>query len=244
MSELLVAPCDNFAMCGDESGSAYGSPNWTTCMSCGPWFRYGFGFGKLDISTVPLACETCSQMAPSVKYPQCSHRACPACFKSVMYWDQTQHHLSRVPYGCPPCPNGCVNPTRGRQCDCYEYDSTVEAWESSFPSDELAHNLEEEKSRETPIETNGCKKCPTCDARYDRQVHGHMPTGHVIQMFHSQNTNTPTCCYECQTEVDESSDEHMTCSKCNIATYCGSACQIKHWIAGHSKECRTLIAAS
>jgi len=37
-------------------------------------------------------------------------------------------NVSPVPYGCPPCPNHCNNPEKGRQCQCVIYDNVIEAW--------------------------------------------------------------------------------------------------------------------
>ena len=169
-----MAKCVNAVVCDNEA--VLGE---TTCMNCGPWFRFGFGFGALDIADATCPCPVClADVNHDVKFPQCSHRVCASCFRKIMFWDESRYHLNPVPFGCPSCPNGCENPIRGTQCDCYEYDAVKENWEAADPVNCAAWRDAEcvsiDVSIETPDEDGayGRAACPICRAKYNRDLHG------------------------------------------------------------------------
>jgi hypothetical protein len=163
-----MSGCVNALVCGSEWEGEGPRPGEDTCMTCGPWFKMnGFGFGKLDIDETPIECPICTETEPSVRFPQCTHRVCPGCFRDIMFWDETRHHLDPLPYGCPPCPNGCENPPRGSQCYCDEYDSVKDQWKKDFPVQFQKYNDDENESIETPIDnpTLASKKVPFLSTR-------------------------------------------------------------------------------
>ena len=222
--------CVNVAVCGNDS---CGDEN--TCMTCGSWFKIsGFGFGKLDIASASGDCNICSNaMSFDVRFPQCSHRVCVQCFKDIMLFDETRQHLGKVPFGCPPCPNGCSNPVKGRQCYCEEYDAIQEAWECDHPGEHKVWNDEENKSIGKPTDdAYGKAICPFCREKYDRSLHG-FRTGYTKQIWASAEIDA--VCYVCGTP------SATRCKQCKIATYCSRDCQKQHWKAGHKHDCKTLV---
>jgi hypothetical protein len=227
----VMSKCINFAVCGDEQVI----PGENTCMACGPWFKVGgFGFGRLDIDDTLVECGVCTETAASVRFPQCKHRVCTACFRGIVFWDETRHHMSREPFGCPPCPNGCSNPAVGKQCYCESYDVVLDQWELEHPEAHAEWNAAEDKSIETPEVTYGTTKCPFCRAEYDRSLHGSM-TGYTKLM---RSSGMPPMCYVCRKPGVKK------CSRCGIAEYCGAVCQRKHWLAGHRTDCSLLRSGS
>jgi hypothetical protein len=71
-----------------------------------------------------------------------------------------------VPFGCPPCPNGCINPVKGKQCYCVNYDEILKQWEQEKPEQYKeysdAENLSIELSETTAGSVFSSKKCPLC----------------------------------------------------------------------------------
>ena len=78
-----------------------------------------------------------------------------------------------MPYGCPPCPNGCKNPEKGRQCYCEEYDKIIDQWKDFSPVnfDEWIYNerfsIDKEEDNEGSI--YGSAKCPICRKTYHKE---------------------------------------------------------------------------
>ena len=87
-----------------------------------------------------------------------------------MFFDETRYHLSHESFGCPPCPNGCVNPLRGKQCYCIAYDEIIEKWEKDFPVKSDLYGIYEDMSirrgESTEGSVFGSKKCPCCRVIY------------------------------------------------------------------------------
>ena len=175
--------CVNAAVCEHAWPEGFHEMNGNdTCMTCGPWFKFGgFGWGKLDIDDTPVTCAVCLDTLPSVKLPQCTHRLCFQCFRDIMFWDEARYHLSPVPFGCPPCPNGCENPEKGHQCGCdehYDYDfdisdsenkSVVAEWKRESPLQYEAWIDAEDDSIEMGTDDSfGSAVCPLCRAKYTR----------------------------------------------------------------------------
>lgn len=110
----------------------------------GQWSKFGFGWNELEFRNCPEneECSICNESKKQVKFPaNCGHWSCCECSRDILFWDESRYHLSPEPYGCPPCPNGCVNPIRGKQCYCHEYfnDSdddnpgVIQIWERKNP---------------------------------------------------------------------------------------------------------------
>ena len=136
------------------------------CMTCDM-----FSWGKLEFRENE-ECAVCLEHSNQVKFPaNCGHWFCVTCSRNILFWDETRYHLSRVPYGCPPCPNGCINPIRGKQCYCENYDEILERWEHEYPDNYNVWNEDERESiglSETTVGSVFASKiCPMCRKKYD-----------------------------------------------------------------------------
>lgn len=145
------------------------------CMTCGDWFKVGgFGWNELEFRVGEEECVVCNEISnKQLKFPaNCGHYFCISCSRNILFWDETRYHLSPIPYGCPPCPNGCVNPERGKQCYCEEYDEIKEEWELEQPDKykewDDAECLSIELSETISGSVFGSQKCPLCRKKYYR----------------------------------------------------------------------------
>ena len=130
-----------------------------------------FNWGTLEFRENE-ECPVCLEHSKQVKFPaKCGHWFCVTCSRNILFWDETRYHLSPVPYGCPPCPNGCVNPTRGKQCYCENYDEILERWEHEYPDNYNVWNEDERNSIGLSETTQGSvfasQKCPLCRKKYE-----------------------------------------------------------------------------
>ena len=135
--ERNVIKCKNYELCQHillpEHYENHGN---YLCMTCGDWFKIGgFGWNELEFRVGEEECVVCNETSnKQLKFPaNCGHWFCLSCSRNILFWDETRYHLSPVPYGCPSCPNGCVNPEKGKQCYCEEYDEIQEEWEQEQP---------------------------------------------------------------------------------------------------------------
>ena len=152
--------CKNFKLCGHvlprdwlEYTSDY------VCVSCDI-----FGWKELNFKESD-ECVICNEIGDIVDFPaNCGHSFCVTCSKHILFWDETRYHLSPVPFGCPPCP--CLNPIKGKQCYCEDYDEILERWEREHPRQYKeyndAENLSIELSETTPGSVFGSRTCPLC----------------------------------------------------------------------------------
>ena len=175
--------CKNYELCEHIL-----SPDWWEnlanylCMSCGSWFKIGgFGWNELEFRESDEECVVCYESSnKQVKFPaNCGHWFCCKCSRDILFWDETRYHLSPEPFGCPPCPNGCINPIRGKQCDCDEYFNdeednlgVIQIWQNEHPEQfeeySNAQNESIELSETTEGSIFGSKKCPLCRKKYER----------------------------------------------------------------------------
>lgn len=145
------------------------------CANCGSWFKIGgFGWDELEFRQTDEECAVCNEVCnKQVKFPtNCGHWFCVPCSRNILLWDETRYHLSPVPFGCPPCPNECINPVRGKQCYCEDYDEILEQWERDNPQKYNEYNDAQNESIELSETTEGSvfgsKKCPLCRIKYER----------------------------------------------------------------------------
>ena len=153
------------------------------CMTCGDWFKVGgFGWNELEFKVSDEECILCNETSSKhLKFPaNCGHWFCVLCSHNILFWDETRYHLSQIPYGCLPCPNGCINPEKGRQCYCKEYDEIQEEWEKEQPHNYKewndAENLSIELGETIPGSVFGSAKCPLCRKKYKRPSGSHTGT--------------------------------------------------------------------
>lgn len=147
--------CKNYKFCGEVL------PDWWwqckgkyICSSCNiTWCR------ELEFREA-AECAVCYEVKPQVKFPgTCDHWFCCSCTSIVLFGKETVPDVSPVPFGCPPCPNGCVNPAVGLQCNCEEYDTVLEQWEDSDDPGFAIYNDFIDSLVET---VGGTDKCPLC----------------------------------------------------------------------------------
>ena len=100
---------------------------------------------------------------------------------NIIFWEPTKYCLSPVPYGCPPCPNGCKNPLRGVQCNCVEfYNNTatffcdfdkgpgvIQKWDRKHPDQYQKWIDKESISFKIPIGAYANRTCPLCRKRLE-----------------------------------------------------------------------------
>ena len=133
-----------------------------------------FGWKELEFRDSDEECIVCNETgSKQVKFPaDCGHWFCTTCTRNIIFFDETRYHLSPIPFGCPPCPNGCVNPIKGKQCDCENYDEILEKWREENPiaSEEynFAETLSVESGETTAGSVFGSKKCPLCRKLYEK----------------------------------------------------------------------------
>ena len=138
------------------------------CISCDM-----FGWKELEYKESDEECVVCYETGhKQLKFPaNCGHWFCTSCSKNILFWDETRYHLSPVPFGCPPCPNECINPVKGKQCYCEDYDEILERWEQENPQQYKEYNDAENLSIELSETTTGSvfnsKKCPLCRKIYE-----------------------------------------------------------------------------
>lgn len=168
---MTTNQCLNYEFCGNNAIPEIGQE---FCMTCGSWFKYGFGWNKLTFVNTSDSCVICcSDISKQVLFPTgCGHMFCISCTKDLLYFDETRYHKSPVTYGCPPCPNGCQNPEIGKQCYCLEYDTVIDTWEQNDKQKWSRWDRDQERSIEDGMEqiqsSYGRKKCPLCRAVYTR----------------------------------------------------------------------------
>jgi hypothetical protein len=168
--------CKNYDLCEDIL-----PPDWWEqmanylCMNCGSWFKIGgFGWDELEFRESEEECAVCNESCnKQVKFPaNCGHWFCVSCSRNILFWDETRYYLSPVPFGCLPCPNGCINPIKGKQCHCENYDEILKRWEQENPQKFKAYNNAEKLSIELSETVDGSvfgsKKCPLCRKKYER----------------------------------------------------------------------------
>jgi len=134
----------------------------------------GFGWNELEFRIGEEECVVCNETSNTqLKFPaNCGHWFCISCSRNILFWDETQYHLSPIPFGCPPCPNGCTNPVKGKQCYCVNYDEILERWEQENPYKYKewndAEHISIELSENISGSVFGSKKCPLCRKKYER----------------------------------------------------------------------------
>lgn len=160
--------CKNYELCEHIL-----SPDWFSwygnylCLTCDGG-SLGFGWRELEFKENAEECVVCNETGnKQLKFPaNCGHWFCTPCSRNILFWDETRYHLSPVPYGCPPCPNDCINPLKGKQCYCENYDEILERWEQENPRHYKkyndAENLSVELSETVAGSVFGSRKCPLC----------------------------------------------------------------------------------
>jgi len=104
-------------------------------------------------------CNLCrsSSIKNEIYLGECGHSYCITCYDKLF---QTRHKLYSVFYGCSPCPNNCVNPRKGIQCNCDAYKEVIDAWSKNKP-----YEYNQWRARENMFQYKNKKRirhCPLC----------------------------------------------------------------------------------
>jgi hypothetical protein len=132
-----------------------------------------FNWNELEFRDTTEDCVVCyCNNSREMKFPtHCGHWFCINCSQNILFWDETRYHLSPEPYGCPPCPTGCINPIKGKQCYCEEYDEIQEKWKLNHPEQFKEWNDNDHESIDLSEQTIGSvyssKTCPLCRKKYE-----------------------------------------------------------------------------
>ena len=148
--------CKNYNLCGlvfpewwwDSKGSYL-------CTVCNKdWGR------ALECKGSVEECSICYTQQTPMKFPAgCDHWFCGRCTRVIVYGDEQAENASPVPFGCPPCPNQCPNPSVGPQCDCEEYEDVMDLW--SYEFEEEANAFHDFLDTLVTV-TEPTNKCPLC----------------------------------------------------------------------------------
>ena len=145
------------------------------CMTCGDWFKVGgFGWNELEFKESDEECSVCFEKSKKqLKFPtNCGHWFCISCSRNILFWKEQRYHLSPEPYGCHPCPNGCINPIKGEQCYCEEYTELQDKWEienyEQWKKWNDAEHLSIDLGETEQGSIFGSCKCPICRTKYIR----------------------------------------------------------------------------
>ena len=115
--------CVNYELC--ETCVSYNS---RLCSNCSKWDKLLFVKTKSTYQRCML-CKAKNHTMVKFPHKRCSHSFCIDCTRYLLFCDEISvFNVSPVPYGCPPCPNNCVNPEKGTQCQCVVYDKVIEDW--------------------------------------------------------------------------------------------------------------------
>jgi len=170
--------CTNFIYCQNQLDLL---SDYQYCLSCRifNFHKFNSQLQIINCNEDDQECGVClKNVKRKIKLPQCHHYLCISCFKNVFHCDETRYHLDPVPFGCPQCPNNCINPRQGTQCYCYEYDEIQKNWEHNFPNDFKRWNDLEHFAIDNSFKLNqnyqvindnsifGDRKCPYCRTQY------------------------------------------------------------------------------
>jgi hypothetical protein len=127
-SKCGCVKCPYFEICGTWAPPWYFDCHHGTCVNCAMGsptciFREGD------------TCVVCAEVRTHIKLPNCDHFLCTVCARKIYNGSDGEFDISVAIANGPQCPNGCVNPPRGRQCGCTEYGDLLEDWFESKTSD-------------------------------------------------------------------------------------------------------------
>ena len=174
-ANCLSIKCKNYELCqGTLALDHFEMVANYLCMTCGSWFKVGgFGWNDLEFKDCTEDCDVCSEtVTRKLKLPtNCGHWFCISCSRNILFYDETRHHINPALYGCPPCPNGCINPDKGTQCGCEEYDEIQDNWRNYAPEECDKWIEAEQRSILAGYNSDssyGSCKCPLCRKKYER----------------------------------------------------------------------------
>lgn len=158
--------CQNVELCGpddnDEETKNWYYESFKYCQNC-----RSFNWGNLIFHDSEKVCSVCGENGRQMKFPAdgCTHSFCIPCSRKILFWDECRYHINPCSYGCPECPNGCVNPERGHQCYCEAYDAVKDKWITDNPGDSGRYNEDEGVSildGEPEGSAFNSGRCPLC----------------------------------------------------------------------------------
>lgn len=147
--------CKNYELCGESFPDGW----WERKLNylCAPC---NLDWGRELHFKEPEECLLCYETKVHVQFPgQCDHWFCCNCTSVIVYGKEMTPGVSPQLFGCPPCPNNCVNPVIGVQCSCEEYENVKNLWTHENRDKAAEYRLfVEEKT--TYLEATD--RCPLC----------------------------------------------------------------------------------
>jgi hypothetical protein len=160
-----MGKCQNYALCQNECQLWLLDVYNGRCPDC----EHVEGVGGVPLPEVKenkgnIECPVCFDIPDVfIKFPPCTHHFCANCSRRLIFLDETKFEVSRVIFGCPPCPNGCQNPRVGRQCHCEEYEDIMKIWERDHP-DHCREFEEMQMFVDDNLHDETIGRCPICRA--------------------------------------------------------------------------------
>lgn len=180
----------------EDTGDGIICKNYELCESVLPKWWFGCKgnylctncdmlFGELEFKKSDEECVVCNEFGNTLlNFPaNCGHWFCVKCSGKILFYDESRYYISPVPFGCPPCPNRCKQPIRGKQEHCDTCDEIKELWEIEHPEQyneyidiqDVSIGLADTMESGSVYSSN---TCPLCRTEYN---------GHAI--YHD-NTNS------------------------------------------------------
>ena len=160
----VLVRCKLYDFCGGSMPAWFGKRFSGHCVMCTVT-----GMNKQRVRSTLVPCSVCHRRrSTEISFPTgCGHYFCCECTRRIMCEDTTSYHLSPVPFGGPPGPQGCQNPVRGVQCTCADHAQLIEQWGASSGGEHKEWCRAEKTSikRAAYGPCYGCRKCPLCGSQ-------------------------------------------------------------------------------
>lgn len=130
---------------------------------------------KINTSVSRQECPVCFEHGDCIEFPSgCRHVFCVECIKKIVLPNEHYFFISPVPFGCEPCPNGCINPLSGVQCDCDEHADLLDSWRIRDKQAYMEWVHAESLSIENGLSGDTCignGKCPMCRSSFHNYIY-------------------------------------------------------------------------
>lgn len=136
-----VQECHNYKFCLTTGPRWHLSNRNGFCLNCfiifnnkacgGVPLSFRASCGEDDCCPVCMAGDKDLMLFPAAG---CNHWMCVECCRKIIHLDERWWCIDPCIFGCPPCPEGCANPEKGKQCSCLSYESVKRKWRDENPS--------------------------------------------------------------------------------------------------------------
>jgi hypothetical protein len=162
--------CKYFEYCGKTMRSMVHIVKKGVCVDCDR-LMHKLQISEINIRDTDQKCSVCYEnKGREMEFPVlCGHWFCVECTKLLIERDDSMQRLNPIYYGCDPCPRGCINPAKGKQCCCPEKLDVMEVWMREDPRGYLDWCKDEKFWRKHGMRIDaydgfafGTRKCPIC----------------------------------------------------------------------------------